>query len=64
MSTHPDVLPNGSHPEFTPQIGSKDKSVGWYYKSFPEVTLDARELLEGYAHILGAEVEKYVLKIV
>ncbi|ROV90055.1 hypothetical protein VSDG_08374 [Cytospora chrysosperma] len=63
MSTHPDVLSNGSHPEVTPQIGSKDKRVGWYDKLFPGVTPDARELLEGYAHVPGAEVDKYVLEM-
>lgn len=46
------------------EIGSKDMSVGWYDKLFPGVTPDARELLEEYAHVLGAEVDKYVLEMV
>ncbi|ROV87636.1 hypothetical protein VMCG_10632 [Cytospora schulzeri] len=63
MSTQPDMFSKGSYPEVAPQIGSKDKSVGWYDKTFSGVTSDARHLLEGYAHVPGAEVDSYVLDI-
>lgn len=64
MSTQTGISSNGSHPEVAPQIGSRDKSVGWYDKAFHGVTPDARELLEGYAHVPGPDVDSYVLEMV
>jgi len=46
------------------QIGSKDKSVAWYDKTFSGVPADARELLETYSQIPPDEVESHVLLIV
>ncbi|RYP89869.1 hypothetical protein DL770_004021 [Monosporascus sp. CRB-9-2] len=45
------------------QIGSKDKSVGWYDKTFPGTPNDARALLESYARIPPDEVDPHVLAI-
>ncbi|RYP57380.1 hypothetical protein DL769_009517 [Monosporascus sp. CRB-8-3] len=45
------------------QIGSKDKSVGWYDKTFPGTPDDARRLLETYARIPPDEVNAHVLAI-
>lgn len=45
-------------------IGSKDKSVGWYDKSFPGVNPDARNLLETYAHIAPEKVDDYAVEMV
>lgn len=55
---------NSDHPEIAPQIGSKDKNVGWYDKTFHGVREDARELLEVYAHVPGDKVDSYVLEAV
>lgn len=46
------------------QIGSRDKSVPWYDKTFSGVPKVARELLEKYSHIPPGEVEPHVLTIV
>lgn len=46
------------------QIGSKDKSVAWYDKTFSGVPADARELLEKYSKIPPEEVEPHVLSMV
>lgn len=46
------------------QIGSKDRSVAWYDKTFSGVPADARELLEKYSKIPPNEVEPHVLSMV
>lgn len=46
------------------QIGSKEKSVAWYDKTFSGVPADARELLETYSQIPPDQVESHVLSIV
>lgn len=46
------------------QIGSKDRNVAWYDKTFSGVPEDARELLEKYSKIPPAEVESHVLSMV
>ncbi|KAG8158445.1 hypothetical protein KVR01_011567 [Diaporthe batatas] len=57
-------LGNGRQP-YSPasQIGSRDKGVAWYDKTFSGVPKDARELLEKYSHIPPDEVEPHVLAI-
>lgn len=45
-------------------IGSIDKSVRWYDKSFPGVQPDARMLLETYSKIPPEKVNEHVLEIV
>ncbi|KAK8051163.1 hypothetical protein PG993_002548 [Apiospora rasikravindrae] len=44
------------------QIGSKDKSVG-YYEAFSSVPSDARDLLETYSGIAADEVDAHVISI-
>lgn len=58
-------LPEGRQ-SYSPasQIGSKDRSVAWYDKTFSGVPADARELLEKYSNIPSDEVESHVLSIV
>lgn len=58
-------LPGGRQ-SYSPasQIGSKDRSVAWYDKTFSGVPADARELLEKYSKIPSDEVESHVLAIV
>lgn len=58
-------MPNGRQ-FYSPasQIGSKDRSVAWYDKTFSGVPADARELLEKYSKIPPEEVEPHVLSIV
>lgn len=46
------------------QIGSRDRSVPWYDKTFSGVPEDARELLEKYSKIPPDEVEPHVLSMV
>ncbi|KAI3392979.1 hypothetical protein diail_4928 [Diaporthe ilicicola] len=46
-----------------PEIGSKDKSVGWYDKTYPGIEPEARELLQEYSHIAPDEVDQYVIGI-
>lgn len=46
------------------QIGSRDRSVAWYDKTFSGVPADARELLEKYSKIPSDEVEPHVLAMV
>ncbi|KAL2289898.1 hypothetical protein FJTKL_01179 [Diaporthe vaccinii] len=46
------------------QIGSRDRSVAWYDKTFSGVPADARELLEKYSKIPPDEVEPHVLSMV
>lgn len=46
------------------QIGSRDRSVAWYDKTFSGVPEDARELLEKYSKIPPDEVEPHVLSMV
>lgn len=45
-------------------IGSTDKSVRWYDKSFAGVQPDARILLETYSRIPAEKVNEHVLEIV
>lgn len=45
-------------------IGSRDRSVAWYDKTFSGVPADARELLEKYSKIPPDEVEAHVLSMV
>lgn len=45
-------------------IGSRDRSVAWYDKTFSGVPADARELLEKYSKIPPDEVESHVLSMV
>lgn len=46
------------------QIGSRDRSVPWYDKTFSGVPADAREVLEKYSKIPHDEVEPHVLSMV
>lgn len=46
------------------QIGSKDRNVAWYDKTFSGVPEDARELLEKYSKIPPDQVESHVLSMV
>lgn len=64
MSAQPNAASKDDHPEVEHNIGSKDKSVGWYDKEFRGVPEDARKLLEGYSHIPSEEVENHVLEAV
>lgn len=61
MEAQSDVTVNTTTP---PSIGSRDKSVGWYDKTFSGVQADARELLESYSHIPADQVNEYALKMV
>lgn len=45
-------------------IGSKDKSVGWYDQMFHGIEPAARKLLEEYSHIPPEEVDQYVIAMV
>ncbi|KUI64805.1 hypothetical protein VM1G_01245 [Cytospora mali] len=56
-------LSNGGQPEVAPQIGSKDKSVGWYDTTLQGVPEDARELLEGYSQVPREQIDSYVLEM-
>ncbi len=47
-----------------PEIGSRDKNVGWYSKTFHGTPDDARELLESYARIPPEDVDSHVLVVV
>lgn len=49
---------------FQPNVGSKDKSVGWYDQTFHGIEPAARELLENYSHIAPEEVDQYVIAMV
>lgn len=49
---------------FQPNVGSKDKSVGWYDQTFHGIEPAARELLEKYSHIAPEEVDQYVIAMV
>lgn len=46
------------------KIGSKDKNVGWYNKTFSGTPEDTRQLLEGYSGIQSSEVDEHVCTIV
>ncbi|KAI7785300.1 methyltransferase domain-containing protein [Diaporthe eres] len=46
---------------FQPNVGSKDKSVGWYDQTFHGIEPAARALLEEYSHITPEEVDQYVI---
>ncbi|KAG6360453.1 hypothetical protein INS49_011515 [Diaporthe citri] len=46
---------------FRPNVGSKDKSVGWYDQTFHGIEPAARKLLEEYSHIPPEEVDQYVI---
>ncbi|KAK7723900.1 hypothetical protein SLS64_000231 [Diaporthe eres] len=48
-------------PTFQPNVGSKDKSVGWYDQTFHGIEPAARALLEEYSHIPPGEVDQYVI---
>jgi hypothetical protein len=48
----------------SPHVGSKDKTVGWFNKTAPELQPAARELLEKYAGIPEDQVVDHVLNIV
>lgn len=54
-------LPN---PTFQPNVGSKDKTVGWYDQTFHGIEPAARKLLEEYSHIPPEEVDQYVIAMV
>ncbi|KAI5917884.1 hypothetical protein F4810DRAFT_694364 [Camillea tinctor] len=45
------------------QIGSKDKSAGWYEKTFLGCPIDARKLLETYSGVPADEVDSHILTI-
>lgn len=47
-----------------PSVGTRDKSVGWYDKTFPGLEPRARQLLEEYSHIPPEEVDQYVTAMV
>lgn len=47
-----------------PNVGSKDKSVGWYDQTFHGIEPAARALLEEYSHIPLEEVDQYVIAMV
>lgn len=49
---------------FQPNVGSKDKSVGWYDQTFHGIEPAARELLEKYSHIAAEDVDQYVITMV
>lgn len=51
-------------PTFQPNVGSKDKSVGWYDQTFHGIEPAARALLEEYSHIPSEEVDQYVISMV
>lgn len=48
----------------TSQIGSKDKSAGYYEATFSGCSDDARQLLEVYAGIPADQVDNHVVAIV
>lgn len=48
----------------TPSIGSKEKGVQWYEKTFAGTKPDARMLLETYSGIPPEKVDEYVLETV
>ncbi|KAK9792201.1 putative Methyltransferase [Seiridium cardinale] len=45
------------------QIGSRDKSVGWYEKTFSGSPSDSRKLLEAYSGIPADEIDAYAIAI-
>lgn len=47
-----------------PNVGTKDKTVGWYDQTFHGIEPAARELLEKYSHIPPEEVDQYVIAMV
>jgi hypothetical protein len=66
MSEHQQARPSGGRQFYSPasQIGSRDKTVAWYDKTFSGVPADARELLEKYSQIPPDQIESHVLSIV
>jgi hypothetical protein len=48
----------------TGHVGSKDKNVGWFAKTSPELQPAARQLLEQYSRIPADKVIEHVLTIV
>ncbi|KAI1632508.1 hypothetical protein F4809DRAFT_627466 [Biscogniauxia mediterranea] len=57
-------VPGGGH-SFSPasEIGTKDKSVGWYEQAFSGCPSDARELLENYAGVPADDVDAHIVTI-
>lgn len=55
---------NDSITTVQPTVGCKDKTVGWYDKTFPGIEPEARKLLEEYSHIAPEEVDQYVIEMV
>jgi hypothetical protein len=50
--------------EEKPQIGSRDKSVGWYVPTLDSITPKQRDLLENYSNIPHDRVILYILQLV
>ncbi|KAI3398216.1 hypothetical protein diail_9693 [Diaporthe ilicicola] len=60
----PARLPDGKQPHAShSQIGSKDRNLTWYDKTFSGVPADCRELLEKYSRIPPEEVESHVISM-
>ncbi|KAI1491299.1 hypothetical protein F5X96DRAFT_631956 [Biscogniauxia mediterranea] len=57
-------VPGDEH-SFSPfsKIGTKDKSVGYYERTFSGCPSDARELLENYAGVPADDVDAHILTI-
>lgn len=46
------------------EIGSRDKSVGWYMPTLESITDDQRDLLENYSKIAPERVISHLFEIV
>lgn len=46
------------------QLGTRDKNVGWYSRSDPNITDAQRDLLEVYSKLSPDQVIPHVIKIV
>ena len=51
-------------PSTPPEIGTRDKSVGWYTPTLENISEAQRDLLENYSHIAPDRVIPHILEVV
>jgi hypothetical protein len=66
MATTTETLPAAAAPSIPlgAQVGTRDKSVGWYTPTMETVDPAVRDLFENYSHVEPDKVIPFILEMV